>query len=297
MATSTSPGKRLLRSKSGLRIVPMSESDRSPFELKEPEWIPDKQSPTCMDCEDKFDFLKRRHHCRRCGRVCCASCCDTRMELPRMCFLDPVRLCSTCVTPTLKEKTFFNHDLKILMTGAILYLAGDNPSLVHCCLSPDQRFLVLSSNCNSPDPPTCIPLHRLTSLQLERRDQQKVFNSLRNIPAPGAVRVRVQTEAVQVSRECGVPQVEAGEGDIKDVGLFPYGWGEESLRYWPMEETCDGSLVSGLSVQYCLAGEEGREITLEPPQDATTTAYTFLAALEKAVFMMQESRDIIGTGE
>lgn len=42
MAATSSPGKRLLRSKSGLRIVPMSEGDRSPFELKEPEWIPDK---------------------------------------------------------------------------------------------------------------------------------------------------------------------------------------------------------------------------------------------------------------
>lgn len=58
-----------------------------------------------------------QHHCRRCGRVCCASCCDTRMELPRMCFLDPVRLCSTCANTTLKEKIFFNQDIKVLMGG------------------------------------------------------------------------------------------------------------------------------------------------------------------------------------
>ena len=53
----------------------------------------------------------------------------------------------------------------------------------------------------------------------------------------------------------------------------------------------------GLMVQYCLAGEERQEITLEAPQDATPSAHAFLAALEKAVFMMQESRDVIGTGE
>lgn len=58
-----------------------------------------------------------QHHCRRCGRVCCASCCDTRMELPRMCFLDPVRLCSACANTTLKEKIFFNQDIKDLMAG------------------------------------------------------------------------------------------------------------------------------------------------------------------------------------
>lgn len=50
-------------------------------------------------------------------------------------------------------------------------------------------------------------------------------------------------------------------------------------------------------VQYCLAGEEDQEITLEAPQDATTTAFAFLSALEKAIFMTQESRDIIGTGQ
>lgn len=68
-------------------------------------------------------------------------------------------------------------------------------------------------------------------------------------------------------------------------------------EWWCYQDTSGGCQVAGLMVQYCLAGEEGQEITLEAPQDATPTAYAFLAALEKAVFMMQESRDIIGTGE
>ncbi|KAG0717610.1 hypothetical protein GWK47_008000 [Chionoecetes opilio] len=67
-------------------------------------------------------------------------------------------------------------------------------------------------------------------------EDQKVFNSLRKIHAPRAVGVRGQTEAMPVSRECRVPQAEAGESDIQDAGLFPYPrLGEESLRYWPME--------------------------------------------------------------
>ena len=36
-------GKRLIRSKSGLRIIPLNDSDRSPFELIEPAWIPDEE--------------------------------------------------------------------------------------------------------------------------------------------------------------------------------------------------------------------------------------------------------------
>ncbi|XP_050717853.1 zinc finger FYVE domain-containing protein 21-like isoform X2 [Eriocheir sinensis] len=216
MAATSSPGKRLLRSKSGLKIVPMSEGDRSPFELKEPEWIPDKL-----------------HHCRRCGRVCCASCCDTRMELPRMCFLDPVRLCSTCANTTLKEKIFFNQDIKVLMGGAILCLASDTSNMVHCRLSHDHRLLILACNSDPAAMPTCIPLHRLTNLQVERREQG----------------------------------------------------------------TNGNGLVTSLVVQYCLAGEEDQEITLEAPENAANTAFAFLSALEKAIFMMQESRDIIGTGE
>lgn len=58
-----------------------------------------------------------QHHCRRCGRVCCASCCDTRLALPRMCFLDPVRVCTPCAQMTIKENIFFSKDLKTLVSG------------------------------------------------------------------------------------------------------------------------------------------------------------------------------------
>ncbi|KAJ8309617.1 hypothetical protein KUTeg_012824 [Tegillarca granosa] len=34
-----------------------------------PRWIPDAEAPTCMGCDLKFTFTKRRHHCRACGRV------------------------------------------------------------------------------------------------------------------------------------------------------------------------------------------------------------------------------------
>ena len=34
-----------------------------------PRWVPDSEAPTCMQCEVKFTFTKRRHHCRACGKV------------------------------------------------------------------------------------------------------------------------------------------------------------------------------------------------------------------------------------
>ncbi|KAG0723986.1 hypothetical protein GWK47_041568 [Chionoecetes opilio] len=46
--------------------------------------------------------------------------------------------------------------------------------------------------------------------------QQKVFNSLRDVPAPGAVGVRGLTEAVQVNRECRVPKCKKGGRGARD---------------------------------------------------------------------------------
>jgi MAD (mothers against decapentaplegic) interacting protein len=34
-----------------------------------PFWVPDADAPNCMQCEIKFTVLKRRHHCRACGKV------------------------------------------------------------------------------------------------------------------------------------------------------------------------------------------------------------------------------------
>ncbi|XP_016326372.1 zinc finger FYVE domain-containing protein 21-like [Sinocyclocheilus anshuiensis] len=83
-------GKKLVRSPSGLRMVPENGAFTSPFSLDEPQWVPDKECPRCMQCDTKFDFITRKHHCRRCGRCFCDKCCSQKVALPRMCFVDPL---------------------------------------------------------------------------------------------------------------------------------------------------------------------------------------------------------------
>ncbi|CAE6500871.1 unnamed protein product [Rhizoctonia solani] len=39
-----------------------------------PIWVPDREAPVCMRCQAAFGWRRRRHHCRICGRVVCASC-------------------------------------------------------------------------------------------------------------------------------------------------------------------------------------------------------------------------------
>lgn len=34
-----------------------------------PPWVPDNEAPVCMSCKAIFTVVRRRHHCRNCGKV------------------------------------------------------------------------------------------------------------------------------------------------------------------------------------------------------------------------------------
>lgn len=34
-----------------------------------PLWLPDEEAPSCMSCHAVFTVIRRRHHCRNCGKV------------------------------------------------------------------------------------------------------------------------------------------------------------------------------------------------------------------------------------
>ena len=45
-------------------------------------WINDKNAKKCYDCNESFSLLKRKHHCRLCGRIFCYSCCNKYQLIP-----------------------------------------------------------------------------------------------------------------------------------------------------------------------------------------------------------------------
>ncbi|CAG0881782.1 unnamed protein product [Cyprideis torosa] len=47
-----------------------------------PKWIPDSEATNCMLCDARFTFTRRRHHCRCCGILVCASCSSQKVKLP-----------------------------------------------------------------------------------------------------------------------------------------------------------------------------------------------------------------------
>ncbi|XP_065403610.1 zinc finger FYVE domain-containing protein 21 isoform X2 [Macaca fascicularis] len=134
--------KKLVRSPSGLRMVPEHRAFGSPFGLEEPQWVPDKECRRCMQCDAKFDFLTRKHHCRRCGKCFCDRCCSQKVPLRRMCFVDPVRQCAECALVSHKEAEFYDKQLKVLLSGATFLVTFGNsekPETMICRLSNNQR--------------------------------------------------------------------------------------------------------------------------------------------------------------
>lgn len=77
-------------------LPPLSEEEQMLGKVK-PFWIPDEEAPACMLCFGRFTVLKRRHHCRACGKVLCSSCCNQKAPLPCLENREG-RVCLPCLT-------------------------------------------------------------------------------------------------------------------------------------------------------------------------------------------------------
>ncbi|XP_077945350.1 zinc finger FYVE domain-containing protein 21 isoform X2 [Gasterosteus aculeatus] len=157
-------GKKLVRSPSGLRMVPENGAFSSPFSLEEPQWVPDKECPRCMQCDTKFDFIRRKHHCRRCGRCFCDKCCSKKVALPRMCFVDPVRQCAECSLNSQKEAEFYDKQVKVLLGGGSFVVTlgtSEKSEAMTCRLSNNHRYLFLDGESHFE-----VELSRISSMQI-----------------------------------------------------------------------------------------------------------------------------------
>ncbi|KAE8148075.1 FYVE zinc finger-domain-containing protein [Aspergillus avenaceus] len=59
------------------------------LEYIRPRWQPDSEVTSCPICGTDFSFWYRKHHCRKCGRVVCASCSPHRITIPRQFIVHP----------------------------------------------------------------------------------------------------------------------------------------------------------------------------------------------------------------
>jgi alpha-tubulin suppressor-like RCC1 family protein len=60
------------------------------------EWQKDELVNSCNGCNATFTLTRRKHHCRSCGGIYCASCTSRQVPLLKLGHIQPVRVCDTC---------------------------------------------------------------------------------------------------------------------------------------------------------------------------------------------------------
>ncbi|XP_053314181.1 lateral signaling target protein 2 homolog isoform X2 [Spea bombifrons] len=73
-----------------------------------PDWVPDEACSFCTACKAPFTVIRRKHHCRSCGKIFCSRCSSHSAPLPRYGQMKPVRVCTHCymfhVTPFYSDR-------------------------------------------------------------------------------------------------------------------------------------------------------------------------------------------------
>lgn len=121
-----------------------------------PFWVPDSEAPVCMICDVRFTLVKRRHHCRACGKVLCNICCSQKFPLP---YLDDkeARVCKPC--KGILERLHKTEMMQAATNGASsVQGTRPNPSnpMEYCSTVPPMVQAAASEA--APLPPIMVPV-------------------------------------------------------------------------------------------------------------------------------------------
>ncbi|XP_060629489.2 zinc finger FYVE domain-containing protein 9 isoform X1 [Anolis sagrei] len=136
-----------------------------------PVWVPDSQAPNCMKCEARFTFTKRRHHCRACGKVFCATCCSLKCKLLYM-DRKEARVCVICHSVLMNAQAWEN------MMSASSQSPNPNNPAEYCSTIPPLQQAQASGALNSPPPTVMVPVGVLKHPGAEvaqPREQRRVW--------------------------------------------------------------------------------------------------------------------------
>ncbi|KAE8290616.1 Zinc finger FYVE domain-containing protein 9 [Larimichthys crocea] len=136
-----------------------------------PVWVPDSQAPICMKCDVKFTFTKRRHHCRACGKVFCATCCSLKC---RLVYMDrkEARVCITCHSALTTAQSWETPP-----TASNQSPNPNNPA-EYCSTIPPLQQAQASGVLSSPPPTVMVPVGVLKQPGNEgslTREQRRVW--------------------------------------------------------------------------------------------------------------------------
>ncbi|NXJ64391.1 ZFY16 protein, partial [Rostratula benghalensis] len=137
---------------------------------KQPLWVPDSEAPNCMNCQVKFTFTKRRHHCRACGKVFCGSCCKRKCKLQYM--EKEARVCTGCYDDINKAQAF---ERMMSPTGTV---PNSIISPEYSSAAPPLEEAQLSGSASSTSPSALLPISVLKQPGIEGlcpKEQRRVW--------------------------------------------------------------------------------------------------------------------------
>ncbi|CAJ1417930.1 unnamed protein product [Effrenium voratum] len=97
-------------------------------------WVPNEASNHCQECSQIFRSFRRRHHCRRCGRLLCGSCAPKVQEnsgdncLSMLSQGSRVRLCEQCQESgpqAPRSRSMHSHRASIMSTASAVTVGSD----------------------------------------------------------------------------------------------------------------------------------------------------------------------------
>ncbi|XP_054161437.1 zinc finger FYVE domain-containing protein 9-like [Oppia nitens] len=198
-----------------------------------PFWIPDNETQMCMHCDIKFSLIKRRHHCRACGKVLCAQCCNSRAKLL---YLDceVSRVCQICYS-VLAKIAAIERNANELNQSSTSTLRPDN---VYPTSSSDSSMT--TTRC--PDPSN--PLEYCSTIPPLQQEQDVLNRMPPTVMVPIGVLKRgdrPKGEPKQVVFSDGIRPggdlTETGEGTSSLAFLRRAGRIQHKLKSPPVENT------------------------------------------------------------
>jgi len=77
-------------------------------EEPEIEWMDDSMVTSCLLCIKPFSALRRKHHCRRCGKIFCGKCSSKNILIPDSHYNTLERVCDLCHEIIIKKQNISN---------------------------------------------------------------------------------------------------------------------------------------------------------------------------------------------
>ncbi|KAJ1981272.1 Mitochondrial distribution and morphology protein 12, partial [Dimargaris xerosporica] len=93
VATANTPDIPRQRSAHLMEILQNVKGNRDQPRL----WMKDSLAKECFECQKPFSTLRRKHHCRNCGRIFCANCSSHFVDGSLIRQQGSVRVCDHCL--------------------------------------------------------------------------------------------------------------------------------------------------------------------------------------------------------